>query len=242
VGIIGPNGAGKTTLFDAISGFVPLSSGTVTLLGADATRLGPDGRAQLGLTRSFQNVRLFGAMSVRETIAVALELHLQSRSALSAALWLPSARRSGRRVARRVDNLIDSLGLTRYAESFVNELSTGTRRIVDLACLLAAQPQLLLLDEPSSGLAQSETEELGPLIGRIAKETGCAIVLIEHDLPLVSSVSSRMIAMDRGAVLASGDPHDVLADPQVIRAYLRAPDEVINRSGLVETPVPVAVT
>ncbi|MHB8719418.1 MAG: MFS transporter [Candidatus Dormibacteria bacterium] len=233
LGIIGPNGAGKTTLFDAISGFTPLSEGRVTLFGVDATALAPDARAKLGLTRSFQNVRLFGAMSVRETIATALELHLTSRSAVAAALWLPPARRSSRRVQRRVDNLIDSLGLRRYAESFVNELSTGTRRIVDLACLLAAAPKLLLLDEPSSGLAQSETEELGPLIARIATETGCAILVIEHDLPLVSAVCTRMLAMDRGVTLATGDPRDVLLDPQVVRSYLRASDDVINRSGLV---------
>jgi branched-chain amino acid transport system ATP-binding protein len=233
VGIIGPNGAGKTTLFDVISGFTSPSRGEVRLLGSDARRLGPDARARLGLTRSFQNVRLFGAMTVRETIAVALERHLRSRSAAAAALWLPVTRRSERRARRRVDNLVDSLGLSRYAESFVNELSTGTRRIVDLACLLAAEPRLLLLDEPSSGLAQAETEELGPLVGRIAKEAGCSIVIIEHDLPLITSVSTRLIAMERGRVIATGTPREVVTDESVVRAYAGASDEVVKRSGLV---------
>ena len=235
VGIIGPNGAGKTTLFDVISGFRAPSSGAVRLFGADAAGLGPDARARAGLTRSFQNVRLFGAMTVRETIAVALERHLGSRSAAAAALWLPVTRRSERRVRRRVDNLVDSLGLTRYAESFVNELSTGTRRIVDLACLLAAEPRLLLLDEPSSGLAQAETEELGPLVGRIAKEAACSIVIIEHDLPLISSLSTRLIAMERGRVIAAGSPHEVIRDERVVRAYAGAAEEVVMRSGLAAT-------
>ncbi|HXA29215.1 MAG TPA: MFS transporter [Candidatus Angelobacter sp.] len=220
VGFIGPNGAGKSTLFDAISGFVTPSAGTVTAFGEDVTALPPEARARRGLVRSFQNVRLFSAMTVREVIALALERTASDLGGLGGALWPPVARTQQRRTARRVDNLLDGLGLGPCAEQFIGELSTGTRRIVDLACLLAAEPRLLLLDEPSSGLAQSETEELGPLIGRIAKEAGCSILVIEHDLPLVTAVATRMVAMDQGRVIADGPPRAVVEDPAVVRAYL----------------------
>jgi len=231
VGVIGPNGAGKSTLFDAISGFVAPSAGTVVAFGEDVTALPPEARARRGLVRSFQNLQLFGAMTVREVIALALERTASDLEGLGAALRLPGARRMQRRTARRIDNLLDGLGLRPNAEQFIGELSTGTRRIVDLACLLAAEPRLLLLDEPSSGLAQSETEELGPLIGRIAKEAGCSILLIEHDLPLVTAVATRMVAMDQGHVIADGPPRAVVEDAAVVRAYLGASTAALNRSG-----------
>jgi branched-chain amino acid transport system ATP-binding protein len=183
--------------------------------------------------RSFQNVQLFGAMTVREVITLALERTASDLGGVAGALWLPSARRTQRRQQRRVDNLLDGLGLRGNAEQFIGELSTGTRRIVDLACLLAAEPRLLLLDEPSSGLAQSETEELGPLIGRIAKEAGCSILVIEHDLPLVSAIATRLVAMDQGQVIADGPPAAVVEDLAVVRAYLGASEAVVRRSGLI---------
>jgi branched-chain amino acid transport system ATP-binding protein len=134
-------------------------------------------------------------------------------------------------VRRRVDNLVESLGLGAYAGKFMNELSTGTRRIVDIACLLAAQPRLLLLDEPSSGLAQAETEMLGPVVARIVKEAGCGVLIVEHDLGLVASVSHRLIAMRLGSVLADGPPGEVLADGEVIDSILgRASDAVLSRT------------
>ncbi|HEY8740745.1 MAG TPA: MFS transporter [Candidatus Dormibacteraeota bacterium] len=240
LGIIGPNGAGKTTLFDVISGFVQQDEGTVALRSRDVSRLGPDARARLGLIRSFQNVRLFSALTVRENITTAFERHLENRSVAATAAYFP-VRRMERRLERRVDNLVESLGLRPYADKFVNELSTGSRRVVDLACLLAAEPVMLLLDEPSSGLAQAEAEELGPLISRITREVGCSVAIIEHDLPLVASISSRLLAMEQGRVIASGPPADVLADPEVIRAYLGASDSVIARSGAA-APILVAAT
>ncbi len=231
VGLVGANGAGKTSLFDVITGFAPASAGTVSIAGRDVTRMSPDARARVGVARSYQNVRLFPALTVRETIAVALERHLNSRSAILAAVWSPITRRSERRVARRVDNLVESLGLGPFADKFMDELSTGTRRIVDIACLVAAQPKLLLLDEPSSGLAQAETEMLGPVIGRIVKETGCGIVIIEHDLGLVAAVSQRLVAMQLGQVIAEGTPADVLSDEDVVASLLGgASDAVLSRS------------
>jgi branched-chain amino acid transport system ATP-binding protein len=230
VGIIGPNGAGKTTLFDAISGLVSTSSGTVELKGVDVSKLSLDGRALAGLGRSFQNARLFPSMTVRENIAVAMQKRIKSRNAVLAAFWAPPVRAAERKVSERVDDVIDLLGLKAYADKFVGELSTGSRRAVDVGCIMVSSPDLLLLDEPSSGLAQAETEALGPLIQRIVRETGCGVIVIEHDLPLISSVSDRLIAMELGQVIASGTPAEVISDPEVRRAYLSASRDVLLRS------------
>jgi branched-chain amino acid transport system ATP-binding protein len=183
VGLIGPNGAGKTTIFDVISGFVEPDSGVVELFGEDVTDLPPDARARLGLMRSFQDARLFPSLTVAENLAVALERHVEQRSATMAALHLPNVRKSEAKIARRVERLIELSNLGDFANKFVRELSTGSRRIVDLAVVLAADPKVILLDEPSSGVAQREAEELGPLLLRIRYETGCSMLLIEHDMP-----------------------------------------------------------
>jgi branched-chain amino acid transport system ATP-binding protein len=231
VGIIGPNGAGKTTLFDVISGYVRPDSGTVRIDAVEVGGLGPDARARLGLARSFQNARLFPSITVREVIAVALERHLANRSTLAEAAWLPRARRSERRAARRVEWLIDLLNLEDYADKFVGELSTGSRRMVDLACIMATEPRILLLDEPSSGLAQAEIEALGPVVRRLVADTGCGVLLIEHDIPLVTGVADRLVAMEAGRAIADGSPDEVVTHPRVIAAYLGASRSVISRSG-----------
>jgi ABC-type branched-subunit amino acid transport system ATPase component/MFS family permease len=200
VGITGPNGAGKTTLFDVISGYVTADEGLVVIAGTDATGLGPDARARLGLARSFQSARLFPALTVRENVKVALEQRLHSRSILAAAAWLPAVRRSERRASRRVEYLLDLLHLDRYATKFVNELSTGSRRMVDMACVMASEPRLLLLDEPSSGLAQAEVEVLGPVVRRLARDSGCGVLVIEHDKNLIEALSDRLVSMELGSV------------------------------------------
>jgi ABC-type branched-subunit amino acid transport system ATPase component/MFS family permease len=231
VGIIGPNGAGKTTLFDVISGFITQDEGTVSIAGTDVAGLAPDARARLGLARSFQNARLFPAMTVRENIAVYLEQRLGTRSILAAAAWLPVVRRSEKRASRRVEYLLDLMNLEGYATKFVSELSTGSRRMVDMACVMAMEPRLLLLDEPSSGLAQAEVEVLGPVVRRLAKETSCGVLVIEHDMPLITALSDQLVAMELGSVLLTGRPEDVVADPRVVQAYLGASEAVIGRSG-----------
>ncbi|HZU74151.1 MAG TPA: MFS transporter [Acidimicrobiales bacterium] len=231
LGLIGPNGAGKTTVFDVITGFVDPDEGSVLLFGDEITDLSPDQRAKLGLCRSFQDARLFPALTVAENIAVALDRHLSSHSATTAALHLPSANRSERRARRRVDRLIELMSLGPNRDKFVRELSTGQRRIVDLACMLAAEPKVLLLDEPSSGIAQAEAEELGPLLQRIKFETGCSILLIEHDMPLIQSVSDELVAMVLGQVVTRGRPDDVVQNQVVIDSYLGTSEEVIRRSG-----------
>ena len=231
VGVIGPNGAGKTTLFDVVSGYVQPDRGRVVVEASDVTTLRPDARAFLGLGRSFQNARLFPSMTVRENIAVALERHLEARNPILAAVWAPQVRTTERRVRRRVDTLVQLLGLGAYADKFVSELSTGTRRAVDIALVMAAEPRILLLDEPSSGLAQAESEELGPVLLRLVRDTGCGLLVIEHDIPLIASISERLLAMELGEVVASGPPHDVLTDDRVVASYLAASSDAVTRSG-----------
>lgn len=229
VGVIGPNGAGKTTLFDVVSGFIVPDAGRVVFDGRDVTGLAPHERARVGIGRSFQHARLFPALTVRENVAVALERRTV-RSEVMAALWLPAVRDSEVKVFERVEGLIEILGLEAFADKFAHELSTGTRRAVEVACMMAAEPQVLLLDEPSSGLAQAEAEALGPVLARLVRETGCALLMIEHDIPLISSIANRMVAMHLGAVVASGTPGEVLNNQAMLASYLAASERVIARS------------
>ncbi|HUP85457.1 MAG TPA: MFS transporter [Acidimicrobiales bacterium] len=231
LGLIGPNGAGKTTLFDIISGFVTPDEGEIRLFGEDVTSLPPDQRAKVGLVRSFQDARLFPPLTVTENIAVALEQYLTSKSTIGAALHLPNVRKAEEGIQRRIDRLIRLMNLDEMRDKFVRELSTGSRRIVDLACVMACDPKVLLLDEPSSGIAQREAEELGALLQRIRWETGCSILIIEHDMNLISGVSDELLALDLGRVVTRGAAKDVLEHPQVVNSYLGTSEEVINRSG-----------
>ena len=231
LGMIGPNGAGKTTIFDLISGFVPVDSGRIEFDGSEITELGASKRAARGLGRSFQDARLFPDMTVTDTLAVSLERWVASRSAMAAALRMPAVFDDEERTALRVGELIELMHLGEYRNSFVRELSTGTRRVVDLACIAAHRPLLVLLDEPSSGIAQREVEALAPVLRRLRDEMGASLLVIEHDIPLVSSVSDRMIALDQGTVLASGAPADVLAHPNVIESYLGNNVAAYQRSG-----------
>jgi ABC-type branched-subunit amino acid transport system ATPase component/sugar phosphate permease len=231
VGIIGPNGAGKTTMFDLISGFTPLQAGRLTLAGTDITSLSASRRAAAGLGRSFQDARLFPELTVEETLAISLERWVESRSTLVAAMHLPMAFESERQVAARVDELIELMALGAYRDAFVRELSTGTRRVVDLACLVAHRPAVILLDEPSSGIAQKEVEALAPVVRRLRDEMGASLVIIEHDIPFVSSVSDRLLALDQGRIIAAGSPSDVLAHPDVVESYLGTSGAAIVRSG-----------
>jgi branched-chain amino acid transport system ATP-binding protein len=230
LGIIGPNGAGKTTLFDAISGFVP-ASGRMALAGRDITGLTPEQRARARLGRSFQDARLFPSLTVAETLAVAFERHIRAQGVVSSALSMPWVRRSERRVRQRVDELIELMGLAAFRDKFVAELSTGSRRIVDLAVILAHDPMVLLLDEPSSGIAQRETEALAPLLLRVRDETGAGLLVIEHDMPLIRSISDEILALEMGQVVTQGAPDQVLDDPRVVAAYLGTDQAVVQRSG-----------
>ena len=231
VGIIGANGAGKTTLFDICSGFLPATSGRVHLGPIDVTDMPPYIRADLGLGRVFQDARLFPSLSVTETIAVALERHLEVRDPVLSMLKTGPVRDSEHAAAARVDELITLMGLDRYRDAFISELSTGTRRVVELACVLAHDPAVLLLDEPTSGIAQRESEALGQLILDLRAQTGGTFIVIEHDVPLVASIADRLICLHLGSVLAEGRPQEVLENPAVIAAYLGDDAAAIARSG-----------
>jgi branched-chain amino acid transport system ATP-binding protein len=231
LGLIGPNGAGKTTLFDLISGFTAADAGTVHLDGAPIHGLGASARARRGLGRSFQDARLFPALTVEEALAVSLERWVDSRDPVSAALRLPHALLSERRVAARVDELVELMGLGAFRSKFVHELSTGTRRIVDLAAVVAHRPRVVLLDEPSSGIAQREAEALAPVLRSVRNELDCALVVIEHDMVLLRSVVDRVVALDQGSVVAEGEPAYVLDHPAVVASYLGTDRATITRSG-----------
>ena len=220
LGMIGPNGAGKTTLFDLVCGYVHADRGSVLLHGADITDQSPHARAQAGLGRSFQDARLWPSLTVAEAIAVARERHVAVASPLPALFGLPAVAESEAAVTVSTDALVEVLGLGAFRDKFVAELSTGTRRVVELACLLAHEPSVLLLDEPSSGVAQRETEALGPVLRDIRRELGCSILLIDHDLPLVLGLVDRLLVLDQGAVLAVGRPDEVMRDDRVTSAYL----------------------
>ena len=231
VGLIGHNGAGKTTLFDVLTGFLPADGGQVLLDGVDITAWAPHRRAVAQVGRTFQEARLYPSLTVEEAIAVALEQHLANRDPLAAALRLPASVDAEEAAAERVDQLVDLLGLAPYADRPTGELSTGMRRIVELACLLAQDPAVVLFDEPSAGIAQRETEALGPLLRRVQSETGCSMAIIEHDMALLASLCDGFVALEQGAVIAGGTPSQVLSDHRVITSYLGTNEDVVHRSG-----------
>ncbi|HEY7071089.1 MAG TPA: MFS transporter [Acidimicrobiales bacterium] len=220
VGIIGPNGAGKSTLVDIASGFTPSDGGSVRLHGREVSHLSANGRARRGLGRSFQAGRLFPGLTVDTCLAVAVDRWGEVTDPVQHALHLPAAYDEERRVARRVDELVDLLALGAYRDKFVHELSTGTRRVVELACVMALRPTVVLLDEPASGLAQREVEALAPLLVRLRDRLGASLVVVEHDMPLVTAVSDRLVALDLGRVVAEGPPDEVLSHPEVVASYL----------------------
>jgi ABC-type branched-subunit amino acid transport system ATPase component/ABC-type branched-subunit amino acid transport system permease subunit len=229
VGLIGANGAGKSTLLNAIGGFVP-ARGRVELLGRDVSRLKAYQRARVGLGRSFQAARLFPELSVREVVELALEAR-STTSFWGTLLFLPRSTRVERHRAKEAAELIDFLGLGRYAERFVAELSTGTRRIVELAALLAAAPSVICLDEPTAGVAQREAEAFGPLITRVQAELDATLVIVEHDLPLILTISDRVYCLEAGGVIAEGTPTEIRSNPLVIASYLGTDERAIGRSG-----------
>ncbi len=231
LGLIGPNGAGKTTIFDMISGHLPQDEGRITLQGRDVSRQGAEQRAAVGLGRSFQDARIFPSLTVAENLALGLERHIEVRDHVSALFATPAMRESEEDVAFTVDDLVELLGLGAFRDKFVSELSTGSRRIVDLGMAIAHDPTVLLLDEPSSGIAQRETEALGPLLRDIQRATGCALLIIEHDMPLITSLSDQIVALELGRVVLQGTPEQVLSDPRVISSYLGGDLSTIQRSG-----------
>jgi len=224
VGLIGPNGAGKTTLMECISGFQRVTAGSIHHKGIDLLKLPPGARADLGIGRTLQNVRLFPYLTIVDNVRVALHRH-QASGAVADAIRLPKTRDEDAAVLHEAQRLVSLVGMDAFAEKFASELSYGTLRLLELACMLALQPSLLLLDEPASGISQKETEALGPLLLDIKRQTGATILMIEHDMPLVMGLSDWVYCLDAGKNLSTGTPEEVQADDKVLAAYLGTPTE-----------------
>ena len=188
-------------------------------------------RARLGLGRSFHDSRLFSGLTVRDALAVSLERFTDVRDPFNAVLRLPAQVRTEAAVTARVDELMDMFGLGRFADNLVSELSTGSRRLVDLAAVVALQPPVVLLDEPSSGVAQREVEAMVELLRTVRDRLDATMLIVEHDIAFIAELADRLVAMDRGAVLASGAPRDVLESPAVGEAFLGSDPLALTRSG-----------
>ena len=200
-GLIGPNGAGKTTLFNVISGMQEPTAGNVLVSGVDITGEAPHKRAKRGLARTFQRLELFWSLTVRDNVRVAAELAA-----------VPD-------VDGTVDSLLDKVGVSELANSVAGDLPTGSARLVEIARALATMPRLLLLDEPASGLDDSETERLGSLLRELSSD-GLGVLLVEHDMDLVMHVCDRIHVLDLGNIISVGTPSEVQHDEAVLRAYL----------------------
>jgi ABC-type branched-subunit amino acid transport system ATPase component/MFS family permease len=230
IGLLGPNGSGKTTLLNAVSGQLRPTDGVVSLDGLDLIDWMPEDRARLGLVRSFQDARLFPELTVEDVLLVAEDARAPSGT-LSTALQLPYARRRESDKRRAVAESLSAFGLMQFRHHRISQLSTGTRRVVDLAVIAAAKPRLLLLDEPTSGIAQREAEAFGPLLKRLHEITGATIVLVEHDVPLAAELCDRLVVLEAGKLVSIGPTQQVLRDPAAIEAYLGAPPAALQRSG-----------
>jgi ABC-type branched-subunit amino acid transport system ATPase component len=233
VGLIGANGSGKTTTLDVVSGLVAPQAGTVRLDGIDLAEYLPEERLGVGMVRSFQDCRLFPELTVLDVLLLSEDARSEV-AVFSTTLRLPWARRAERRKQEAVDQVIAAFGLERFRHHRTAELSTGTRRVVDLASIVLARPRLLLLDEPTAGIAQREAEAFVPLLRRLHQVADTTIVLVEHDVPLVFELCSTVVVMELGRVVAAGRPEEVRADPKALAAYLGASDEALMASGPIE--------
>jgi branched-chain amino acid transport system ATP-binding protein len=222
MGLIGPNGAGKTTCFNLISGLTPPSGGDVSLAGRSLAGLAPYARARLGLARTFQNIQLFGGMTVLDNVLTGRHLR-QPVGALAALLPLPGVNRARAENRERALSLLELVGLGARADFPAEALAYGEQRRLEIARALAQEPELLLMDEPAAGLNPRETEDLMALLEQI-RGMGITLLVIEHDMTLVMGLCDRVAVLDYGEVIASGVPKEIRRNPRVIEAYLGRED------------------
>jgi branched-chain amino acid transport system ATP-binding protein len=222
--IIGPNGAGKTTIFNLISRIYNSTSGRLVFDGRDITHLAPHRIAGLGIARTFQNIELFANATLLQNLLIGRHCHSRV-GVLSQLAFLPSTRREELHHREKVEDVIAFLDLQRYRDMLIANLPYGVRKVVELGRALCTEPKLLLLDEPSSGLNVDETEGMGFWIEDIKKDLGITVIMVEHDMALVSQVSDRVMALNYGKVLAMGAPQEVQTHPEVVRAYIGGEDE-----------------
>ena len=221
VSVIGPNGAGKTSLLNMVSGFYRPTSGTIAFEGRDITSTKPSAIAKLGIARTFQNIALFGGLSVLDNIMLGRHVHMRAGVLASLVYWGPAQRELVRHRAR-VEELIEFLKLEDIRKQPAGALPYGLRKRVELGRALALDPKLLLLDEPMGGMNQEEKEDIARFILDINSEWGTTVILIEHDMGVVMDISHRVAVLDNGRNIAEGTPQQVQDNPDVIRAYLGA--------------------
>ncbi|MBR0682833.1 ABC transporter ATP-binding protein [Roseomonas eburnea] len=233
--IIGPNGAGKTSMVNCVSGRYRPTEGRVLFAGQDITRTATSRRAALGIGRTFQNLALFGHMTVLDNIMVGRHHLLRSGFVRGMAYWLGGAQREELEHRREVEEIIDFLEIQHVRKAIAGTLSYGLRKRVELARAVALRPRLILLDEPMAGMNLEEKEDMARYIVDLNEEWGMTVLMIEHDMGVVMDISHRVMVLDFGKRIAEGAPEEVLANPHVKRAYLGEADEVARDEG---EPVP----